>query len=86
MYVYTGYGNNIDEFKKFVEDLDYKDGMSKHDLFVFGKKIGTGEKNDNFQLGFTSKKLIKRMAAFKEGVFHIDGTGLRVGAMGRVYA
>ena len=44
-------------------------------MFVFGKTVGTGDDQDHFRCGFTSKKLFRRMEYFNNsGVFHIDST------------
>ncbi len=58
--------------KKFAEDKPFYNDIADDEFFVFGTDLGTGNDEDHFQLGFTSKALINRGP--EAVIFHCDGT------------
>ena len=67
--------NNLEEFATHIEKLMNSEEVHSQNIIIFGKKIGTGEEDDHFQLGLTSVKLLKRVQEFdNKGVYHIDAT------------
>ena len=67
-----GGNNKISEVKKFAEDNAFYDDITDDEFFVFGADFGTGNDDDHFQIGFTSKALINRIP--EAVIFHCDGT------------
>lgn len=73
-----GDNNDLDALETYVESLKYKPVLTLDDeLLVFCEKFGIGTDDDHFSLGFSSRKLIKRIEDFEvneKGVYHIDLT------------
>ena len=62
-------------FKKYLKKLKFNDDIDVNQMFEFGKQVGSGDDDDHFQCGFTSRQLLNRIAEFdNRGVFHIDAT------------
>lgn len=62
-----------------IERFKFSNIKDDDDLFVnkIKKILGQGSEDDHFHLGFTSKKLLKRMVdheALDKAVFHLDAT------------
>jgi hypothetical protein len=70
--------NNIDDLKKFAENLKFKHGVTQDDeMFVFGQQYGNGDDKNHFHMGMTSLTLLNNINKFKvndNGMYHIDAT------------
>ena len=72
--------NNILRLKQYILENEYREDMEDDIPFFFNLKkdeddqliLGSGSKVDHFNIGMTSKNLMKFIQ--KRGVFHIDGT------------
>ena len=63
----------MEQVKDYVQKKHYNPVKCEDNtMFCFGEKLGTGEDNDHFQLGFTSLTLLMR--TLWTGMFHIDAT------------
>ena len=59
-----GDNDEINLFDIYISEKQYTKEIPENGLLVFGTKIGTGGDQDNFQCGFTSVKLLKRIEEF----------------------
>jgi hypothetical protein len=72
--------NNIIKLKEYILENEYVADIEDDIPFFFNLKkdedgeliLGSGSKVDHFNIGMTSKNLMKLIQ--KRGVFHIDGT------------
>ena len=68
--------NDIDAFVKYANNLKYSENADPLELFCFGVIYGKGSSDNNFQIGFSSVKLIKRLndfnnQGFQNNKFHL---------------
>ena len=47
-------------FKKYLKKLKFNDDIDVNQMFEFGKQVGSGDDDDHFQCGFTSRQLLNR--------------------------
>lgn len=58
--------------EEYVKSNLYKPELSDDEMFFFGANFGDGSDSNHFQLGFTSKALLKRLNYCN--VLHMDAT------------
>jgi hypothetical protein len=56
-----GNNNKISYVKKFAAEFAFNDYIYDDDFFEFGGNLSSGSDDYHFQLGFTSKSLLKRI-------------------------